>query len=124
MPLLFAAMLAATGYCSPSSEELIFLLHVNALLLEHCSEGLEKDLHVKQERQMVDVIHVEGKPIVPRQRIATVRLSVARNARRHFELATLIASGEFRHGAGLAAYARAVARGLIEPPSPEKGARR
>ena len=40
------------------------------------------------------------------------------------ELATLIASGEFRHGAGLAAYARAVARGLIEPPSPEKGARR
>ena len=40
------------------------------------------------------------------------------------ELATLIASGEFRHGAGLAAYARAVARGLIEPPSSEKGARR
>ena len=40
------------------------------------------------------------------------------------ELATLIASGEFRHGAGLAAYARAVARGLIEPPLPEKGARR
>ena len=40
------------------------------------------------------------------------------------EFAALIASGEFRHGAGLAAYARAVARGLIEPPSPEKGARR
>lgn len=40
------------------------------------------------------------------------------------EFATLVASGEFRHGAGLAAYARAVARGLIEPPSPEKGARR
>ena len=66
MPLLFAAMFAATGYCSSGSEELIFLLHVNALLLEHRSEGLEKDLHVKQERQMVDVIHVEGESIAPR----------------------------------------------------------
>ena len=47
---------------------------------------------------MVDVIHVEGKPIVPRQRIATVCLGVARNARRHFEFATLIAlvQGHFR----------------------------
>lgn len=34
------------------------------------------------------------------------------------ELAALIASGEFRHGAGLAAYARAVTRGLIDPPTP------
>ena len=34
------------------------------------------------------------------------------------ELAALIASGEFRHGAGLAAYARAVTRGLIDPPAP------
>ena len=48
------------------------------------------------------------------------------------EFASLIASGEFRHGAGLAAYARAVTRGLIAPPTasqaappaPKKGASR
>ncbi len=48
------------------------------------------------------------------------------------ELASLIASGEFKHGAGLAAYARAVTRGLIAPPAasqatpltPQKGASR
>ena len=48
------------------------------------------------------------------------------------EFASLIASGEFRHGAGLAAYARAVTRRLIAPPTasqaappaPQKGASR
>lgn len=74
-----------------SSLVFLVLLDIDAFLLEHRCDGLEEDLDVECEADVVNIMNVHLQAVVPGERIASISCSVAGNARLHQELFTLVA---------------------------------